>query len=538
VSDGEDAVPADGPPGAEDTAPISHAVPTYHVPTHHIAASDAATPKARVAGPESGSDSAAAEAVPTKGRLGSVRPAGTGDVTITRAIVVRGTYFSRLVAHKVIKASEADGAKESGLTALIWNQVMSYSADAMITVALAGTVFFSASSDAKRGNVLLYLATTIAPFALVAPIIGPALDRFRHGRRWVMAATAIGRAALAIVMALNFTNLFILFPAALGSLVLSKAYAVIRAAAAPRLVPSGLTLVEANARLSMFGLIAALVGGGFVGIAIKVTGSYPFGLWITAAAFAATGMYAVRLPKIVDSPPPEVVRSDQSRKSDLARERLAPAPKPRAGNGPVLARARRRIGSWASRGFPSHVILALQGELMMRWLSGFVTLFLAFYIEATAHGFDAVLRLGALGAGTGLGNFSGTAIGTRLKLARPEITVTVCAIASAACCVLAAVLFSIEIAVLVVLVTAAANSLAKLSLDAVIQRDVAESLRSSAFARSETFLQLGWVLGATIALLLPSDNGRLGFIVTAAVTIGVAALLTLRRRALGLPLRP
>ena len=62
---------------------------------------------------------------------------------------------------------------------------------------------------------------------------------------------------------------------------------------------------------------------------------------------------------------------------------------------------------------------------------------------------------------------------------------------------------------------AVANSLSKLSLDAIIQRDVAESLRSSAFGRSETFLQLAWVLGAAIALLLPARNGWLGFVVAA-----------------------
>ncbi|MEO7260343.1 MAG: MFS transporter, partial [Jatrophihabitantaceae bacterium] len=144
----------------------------------------------------------------------NIRPVSTGDVTVTRAVLSRSSYLSRLLAHKVISASEADGARESGLTALIWNQVMSYASDAMVTVALAGTVFFSAPSEAQRGNVLLYLLMTMAPFAIVAPVIGPALDRVQHGRRWVMAGTALGRAVLAIVMAMHFTDLLLLFPAA------------------------------------------------------------------------------------------------------------------------------------------------------------------------------------------------------------------------------------------------------------------------------------------------------------------------------------
>ncbi|CAM5324175.1 hypothetical protein SALBM217S_01389 [Streptomyces griseoloalbus] len=40
-----------------------------------------------------------------------------------------------------------------------------------------------------------------------------------------------------------------------------------------------------------------------------------------------------------------------------------------------------------------------------------------------------------------------------------------------------------------------AHALAKLSLDALIQRDVPELVRTSAFARSETLLQMSWVLG-------------------------------------------
>jgi MFS family permease len=448
----------------------------------------------------------------------SVRPSGTGNLTVTRAVLARGSYFSRLVAYKVISASEADGARESGLTALIWNQVMSYAADAMVTVALAGTVFFSAPSEAQRGNVLLYLLMTMAPFAVVAPVIGPALDRIQHGRRWVMAGTAFGRAVLAVVMAMHFTDLLLLFPAALGSLVLSKAYAVIRSSAAPRLVPANLTLVEANARLSIFGLVSAVLGGALVGVAIKVTGSYSFGLWITAAAFTLTGISALRLPRIVDALPATL-----RMKGDLRAAR-ANRRKP-TGLGD-------RLLEWSRRGFDPPVIVALQGESTLRWLAGFLTMFLAFYIESVSHGWQAVASLGALGAASGVGNFTGTAIGTRLRLARPDLIILLCTVAAAVGCLVAALLFSLTLAIVAMLVSSISNALSKLSLDAIIQRDVAELLRSSAFGRSETFLQLSWVLGATIALLLPTGHGRLGFIVSGGVLSLVAITLTLRERAL------
>ncbi len=435
--------------------------------------------------------------------------------TVTRAIMSRSSELARGVTHKVINASRSDGAHESGLTALIWNQVMSYGTDAMITVALAGTVFFGASAHAQRGNVLLYLLVTMAPFAVVAPVIGPALDRVQHGRRWAMAGTAIGRAVLAAIMAQHPTELLVLYPCALGSLVLSKAYSVIRAAAAPRLVPPGMTLVEANARLSIFGLGSALIGGAFIGIVIKSTGSYSVGLGVTALAFGACGFFALRLPKQIDSASPG--------------ERMKRPPRP---PGQPRVAPLGRIGGWARRGFAPAVITALQGESTMRFLSGFLTIFLAFHIETTSHGLDAALALGGVVIGAGAGNFVGTGIGTRVRLAHPEIVIMICGAIAAVTCLFTAILFAIPFAIIAMFVSSSTNSLAKIALDAVIQRDVAEALRSSAFARSETFLQLAWVLGAAIAVLLPSDNGSLGFWIAGAVVGVTTVLVLLRNRAM------
>ena len=97
-------------------------------------------------------------------------------------------------------ASRADGAGESGLTQLLWVNALHMAGDAMIAVSLAGTLFFAATTDAQRGNVALYLLVTMAPFAVLAPVIGPALDRLQRGRRWALAAQPLGRAVLALVM--------------------------------------------------------------------------------------------------------------------------------------------------------------------------------------------------------------------------------------------------------------------------------------------------------------------------------------------------
>jgi hypothetical protein len=62
------------------------------------------------------------------------------------------------------------------------------------------------------------------------------------------------------------------------------------------------------------------------------------------------------------------------------------------------------------------------------------------------------------------------------------------------------------------------------SLDAIIQREVPESLRASAFARSETVLQLSWVVGGAFGIALP-PIGWLGFTVAAALLVLAVGLV-------------
>ena len=49
--------------------------------------------------------------------------------------------------------------------------------DTLIALALAGSLFFDIDPTAARSKVALYLALTVAPFAVVAPLIGPGIDR-------------------------------------------------------------------------------------------------------------------------------------------------------------------------------------------------------------------------------------------------------------------------------------------------------------------------------------------------------------------------
>ena len=67
-----------------------------------------------------------------------------------------------------------------------------------------------------------------------------------------------------------------------------------------------------------------------------------------------------------------------------------------------------------------------------------------------------------------------------------------------------------------------------------MQRDLPERSRASAFGRSETVLQLAWVFGGALGVLLPHDSFRLGFGVVAGllVLVGIQTTLVGRGRTL------
>ncbi|MGB6275597.1 MAG: MFS transporter, partial [Rhodococcus sp. (in: high G+C Gram-positive bacteria)] len=99
--------------------------------------------------------------------------------------------------------------------------------------------------------------------------------------------------------------------------------------------------------------------------------------------------------------------------------------------------------------------------------------------------------------------------------------------------VVAAVTDSLLTAAAAALVASSASALAKVSLDASLQADLPPESIASGFGRSETVMQLCWVLGGTLGVLLPTEYW-LGFtVVSVLLTIGlVQTFLTYRGRSL------
>ncbi|WP_372454195.1 MFS transporter [Streptomyces tardus] len=430
---------------------------------------------------------------------------------------------SAAVGRRIRRATHAEGAGESGLGKLIELHAVNSAGDMMITVALASTIFFSVPTGEARGRVALYLAVTMAPFVLLAPIIGPLLDRLPHGRRAAMAAAMAARALLALMLAGAVAGGGLeLYPAALGVLVASKAYGVVRSAVVPRLLPPRVSLVKANSRVTLAGLLAtgaaAPVGAGLH----QIGPQWP--LYGAFVIFAGGMLLSLSLPHMVDSAKGE------------RRAKLAAAS---GESEPWLAKHspghRRRAARPGLRTVGSSVLNALIANSSIRALSGFLTFFLAFLLrEEPFSGMSAAYSLALVAGAAGAGNALGTAVGAWLKGRAPEVNIVLVLILVTTVAVLAALLYGSIVVAVLAGTAGLCQALAKLSQDALIQRDVPEDFRTSAFARSETLMQMSWVLGGAVGISLPL-LGPLGLgvgaaLVAAGALLSVRALLAAARR--------
>ncbi|GID13777.1 MFS transporter [Actinocatenispora rupis] len=404
--------------------------------------------------------------------------------------------LGRFAVGHVRTARDKGGAGDVGMIRLLDLHAASCAGDALVAIGLAGTIFFAGATSDARAKVALYLLVTMAPFALLAPVVGPVLDRFRHGRRYALAVTMLGRAFLAWVIS-DQMHTFALYPAAFGVLVLSRSYGVARSAAVPRLLPPGLGLVEAGARASLFGTVAGAVLGGVGLVAAWFGPQWP--LRLATVVFVLGMIVALRLPPRADSEPPETP--------------------------PRVFQVFRTHGVKVLSG--KLLWAALAGSATLRAGYGFLTLFLAFRVRDG----DFALRIGSyhvpqyamLGlvvGGLGVGSFLATAVCTRLTIRRPLLIQSVGLAATALAGIGAALLYGVWTVAALCLVTAFASGVAKLSVDAVIQERMPEKLRASAFSHSETLLMLAFVLGGAIGLLpLP---GRVGTAILAAGVVAAA----------------
>ena len=431
------------------------------------------------------------------------RTVGTGVKALK--MLVRGSVRGSAWATRRVGDARARGAaNEVGMVRLFDLHALSCAGDTLIAIGLAGTIFFNVPLGEARSKVALYLLITMVPFALLAPVVGPLLDHFRHGRRYALAVTMLGRAFLAYVIADNLLG-WGLYPAAFGVLALSRAYGVARSAAVPRLLPQGIGLSQAGARASVYGTFAGAVVAP-IGLAAFWFGpQWP--LRVASLIFLIGVVISLRLPPRADSDPPEAV------------------PRP--------FRAMLRLRRGEDRPLSGSLVIAtLVGSASFRCLYGFLLLYFAFAVKAGSLGTTLFGRdigsqgaVALVGGALAVGTFLATAVGTRLRIRRPTALQSSGLTITAGVAVLTAIFFTLPMVALLSLVAAIFSGISKLAVDASIQERVPERLRASAFAHSETVLMVAWVTGGAVGII--PLNGRLGVSIMAAFAVAAAVRSTM-----------
>jgi len=400
--------------------------------------------------------------------------------------------------------------------------VLATAGDALVALVLAGSLFFSVDPSGARWRIALYLLFTMAPFAIVGPLIGPAMDRAKGGRRWMLVGSTVGRAVVAVAMIVSAgSNSLLLFPEAFLMLVFAKSYSVAKAAIVPTVVHTDAELVEANSKLQLLAGLAAFAAG-VPGALVLFIGGPGAVAALSAMVFAAASVASLRVPLTVVASEEE----DEQEKAEL-----------------------RSAG----------VLAAASAMGTLRWIVGFVTFLLAFALRGTSAepglgmrmghllqnpdgtvetsvlatpGVPPVWQFGVILVLTGIGGLIGAAVAPIVRRHIREELLLLDALALAICGGAAGLLFPglLGQALLACTIAMAATS-GKQAFDAVVQRDAPDANRGRSFARFESRFQVIWVLGAALPVLITMPT-RFGGAIVAAVATAAAVFFGLALRAM------
>jgi hypothetical protein len=371
------------------------------------------------------------------------------------------TQPSSASVHRPATAAGAKAFVVTPFARLARTHAGSTMADAMVTAAFAGAVFFSLPADDARGPVLRYLVITMLPFAVLSPLVGPLIDRMKGGHRLVL----IGSIAVRVVLCWFLIGQIgdagpAFFLLALCLLVAQKAYQVARSALVPTVVESDAALVEANSKLSLISGLAGFVGVLPAALLMKVFGpEWALGLAMLTYATAAVIGSRIERARVAET------KADETERHEL-------------------------------RGVT--IVLAGSAMGLLRACVGFLTLLIAFDFRG---GDRRPWEFGVVAAASVVSQLLGAAAAPRIREHTSEENLLTGVLALVVVGGVLA-LFSGDVvgaALLGSCVGFAAGG-GKLAFDSILQRDAPDANRGRSFAKFETRFQVTWVLGALLAV--------------------------------------
>ena len=389
-------------------------------------------------------------------------------------------------------------------------QVAMLAGDTLVTISLAGSLFFSITPKAAEGKVLLYLLLTVAPFAVVSPLLGPAIDASRGARRVIVFAAAAGRVVLCLLMALSLHSLW-LFPEAFCVLVLSKLYLVTRGALVPEMAASD-ELRSHAAGVDDAGWPDAVdapdVAEGFAGFNAQLT------LLGTLAGFAIS-LPGIAALKLINAEAVLVLAAGVFGFAALVAMRLRPAPERAMRSAALDEEVAHRYDTAPVD--DNEVVLGLTASATIRLTAGFLTFLIAFGLR---RGHAPLWWFGLAFAASGAGALLGLYLVSRLRRRFSEQVLLASALAATAlAAATAAYLGGLPAQVGLAGAAGLAGAVAQPSFDALTQRRIPPAAQGRVFARFAVRQQLAWVLGAVIPVAI-----SMSFVVGDVIVATVAAV--------------
>ncbi|MGH2760538.1 MAG: hypothetical protein ACRDKJ_13395, partial [Actinomycetota bacterium] len=123
----------------------------------------------------------------------------------------------------------------------------------------------------------------MTPFAIVAPLLGPTLDRARTQRATLAALSCLARGVLCVLMARHIESPW-LYPEAFGLLVFTRSFQVTKSALVPVVVAEPHELVRANSRLTLSGVVGGVIAGA-IALGVLRLGGPTWTLGVGAAVY-------------------------------------------------------------------------------------------------------------------------------------------------------------------------------------------------------------------------------------------------------------
>lgn len=381
--------------------------------------------------------------------------------------------------------------------------------EASVFVTLAGTLLTIDPND-QRSRILLALVLTMAPFAVVGPLIGPALDRIRGGRRATIAVTLLLRAVLMVALIRNLDSGWF-FPIAFVWLVLGKTYSVAKAATVPTTADDDDELVEKNSRLAILSAVAGVAGVLPAAALYRLFGSTPT-LWWAALVYMLGLIFSIKLPRVIVDDP-KTTEDDLDIRSEGVRMASF-----------VMATLRGIVGfvffllifEFVRSELPDLSGVGTAAGAAVKSALGF-----SLIDEPALPWWKAAIPFGLWG----FGGFAGNVIAPWFRKRFSEEKMLVGAVGAVATAAIAAVWAGgLSGAALVALIVGGGASAAKLAFDSLVQRDAPGANHGAAFGRFETMFQISWVIGSLLAVII-SFPLRAGFLVIAIATVGLGVFI-------------